>query len=310
MKIRPKSRLVRLGALAALLVLAVLTFLLNVSLPGRRVQGCLQGCADRDESPGASLRILSLNVLHGHPDFERLPERLSFIAAEIERLGIDIALLQDVPWTPELKSGAAYLADRTVMNSAYLRANGNRWLIRFEEGEVVLSRYPLVFVEHSELKPAVGFFENRVVLHAVALAPSGELDLYVTHLTNGAAQVNQEQANALLEYVSRTAQHTALVAGDFNALEDSPQIRTLSQVWGDAYRTVHPELPGYTCCIDDLFAQHAELSRRIDYVFIVPKTVEALKVSQVRVIFDQPERFEGGWLWASDHAGVLVEIEY
>jgi endonuclease/exonuclease/phosphatase family metal-dependent hydrolase len=290
-----------------LLVLGMLAFLLNVSIPGRDVEGCLHGCAETFNGHAGTLRVLSLNVLHGHPDFEWLPERLSLIAAEIERLEVDIALLQEVPWTRYLENGAAYLAERTGMNSAYLRANGNRWLIGFEEGEVVLSRHPLVFVEYGVLKPSAGFFENRVVLHVVVSAPSGAMDLYVTHLTNGAVQVNQLQAESLRAFVENSAQHTALVAGDFNAQEGSPQIDDLSQGWLDAYRSTNPHLPGFTCCIEDLGAEQAELSKHIDYIFIIPAG-EKVGIVEARVVFDQPQRMGDGWLWASDHAGLLVEI--
>jgi endonuclease/exonuclease/phosphatase family metal-dependent hydrolase len=298
-----------MGVLALLGMLGVLAFLSNASLPGREIEGCLQGCAQGEASQAQSLRVLSLNMLHGHPDFESLHERRTMIAGEIERLGVDIALLQEVPWTRRLERGSAYLAGRSGMNSAYLRANGNRWLIGFEEGELVLSRFPLVFVERSVLQPAAGFFENRVVLHAIVQASSRSLDLYVTHLTNGAPQVNQAQAESLRAFVEASAQHTALVAGDFNALEDSPQIASLSQDWLDTFRTANPHLPGFTCCIDDLSAAQAELSRRIDYIFLVPAG-EQVEIVEARVVFDQPQRVGEGWLWASDHAGVLLEINY
>lgn len=297
-----------IGLILLLIALSVLLFLFNASIPGKRVEGCLQDCAEAVERKSDTIRILSLNVLHGHPDFVSLPTRLTMITAEIERLGVDIALLQEVPWHRYLGSGANYLAVRTGMNSAYLRANGNRWLIKFEEGEAILSRFPLTFVEYRVLKPSAGFFENRVVLHAIAQAPTGPIDLYVTHLTDDDAQVNQAQAESLHAYVERTAQHAAVVAGDFNALEDSPQIITLSQQWLDAFRTIHPELPGFTCCIDKLIRKSAKLSKRIDYIFIVPHANEQVEILDAQVVFDKPEQQAAGWLWASDHVGVLVEI--
>lgn len=305
-----RKRLLIFGGLAVVLALILVIALLNVSLPGKEVEGCLEGCSSADVRETAQLRVLSLNVLHGRPDFEKLAERLSLISSEIMRLQVDIALLQEVPWTRQFGSGASYLAESTGMNYAYLRANGNRLLIGFEEGEMVLSRYPLLFTEFSELEPRAGFFEHRVVLHTVAQTPIGSLDLYVTHLTNGAEQVNQKQADSLFAYVEGTAQHTALVAGDFNAQEDSPQIRALRRVWTDAYRTANPNNPGYTCCIEDLSAPPGNpLTKRIDYIFRVPAEGEQLNVSRAQVVFDQPQRHKIGWLWASDHAGLLMTIE-
>jgi endonuclease/exonuclease/phosphatase family metal-dependent hydrolase len=304
------KRLLYFGGLAVVLVFALVTALLNVSTPGREVEGCLEGCTSADAGETAQLRVLSLNVLHGRPDYERLAERLSLIASEIVRLQVDIALLQEVPWTRQFGSAASYLAQNTGMNHVYLRANGNRRLIGFEEGEVVLSRYPLLFTEFRELEPQAGFFEHRVVLHVVAQTPAGPLDLYVTHLTNGAAHLNRVQADALLAYVERTARHPALVAGDFNAQEDSLQIRKIGQEWMDAYRIANPDIPGLTCCIEHLSSPPGNpLTKRIDYIFVVPAAGVQLNVSSVQVVFDQPQRIETGWLWASDHAGLLVTIE-
>jgi endonuclease/exonuclease/phosphatase family metal-dependent hydrolase len=86
------------------------------------------------------MRILSLNMLHGHPRFVDLTSRLDLIATEITRLGADIIMLQEVPWTLQHGNAAAWLAEQTGMNYLYLRANGGRWTIFFEEGEAILSR--------------------------------------------------------------------------------------------------------------------------------------------------------------------------
>ena len=62
-------------------------------------------------------------MLHGFPKFKFLPERLEMIASEINRLDPDIVLLQEVPWTLKIGSAAEFLAEKTGMNHAYLRAN-------------------------------------------------------------------------------------------------------------------------------------------------------------------------------------------
>ncbi|MBI3162137.1 MAG: hypothetical protein HYZ23_06490, partial [Chloroflexi bacterium] len=115
----------------------------HVSKPGDKVEGCLQGCADAKSEDDGLLRIVSLNVLHDFPRYDSLSQRLDLIAAEILRLDADIVLLQEVPWTDETGYSAKYLAERVGMNYAYLRANGNHNAIRFEEGEAILSSYPL-----------------------------------------------------------------------------------------------------------------------------------------------------------------------
>jgi len=76
---------------------------------------------------------------------------LDLIAQEIRRQDADIVCLQEVPWAPHIGSAAQYLAARTGLNHVYFRANGNRWTILFEEGEAILSRYPLRDVTFEEL---------------------------------------------------------------------------------------------------------------------------------------------------------------
>lgn len=105
-------------------------------------------------------------------------------------------------------------------------------------------------------------------------------------------------------------QHTntiAVVAGDFNSREDSPLIKDLSGNWNDTYRTAHPDDPGLTCCIDNLQAAPGEpLEGRIDYIFLLPKDSQAITA---RKVFDLPFQVENGWQWASDHTGLMIEIE-
>jgi endonuclease/exonuclease/phosphatase family metal-dependent hydrolase len=119
----------------------------------------------------ARLRVLALNVLHGFPRFERLDPRLAMIADEIRRQEVDLACLQEVPWTLRQESAAEYLARETGMNYLYLWANGNRWAILSEEGAAILSRYPLRDVTFQELRPRAALFEHRVLLKATAVTP-------------------------------------------------------------------------------------------------------------------------------------------
>ena len=122
----PQARLTRrrrrAGWWALLCVSFALAWLVNVSHPGRRVEGCAQGCAtatapDETRPAVGTLRVLSLNVLHGFPRFERLRPRLDLIAGEMRRQEVDLACLQEVPWTPRLGSAADYLARETGLNS-------------------------------------------------------------------------------------------------------------------------------------------------------------------------------------------------
>lgn len=298
----------RWGWLPALLALLAL-WALNASRPGARVEGCPEGCA-RGERREGPLRVLSLNMLHGFPRFRYLEGRLRLLAGEIERLDPDVVLLQEVPWRPGIGPAAAWLGQTTGRNHLYLRANGNRRTILFEEGEAVLSRFPLSDPRFIELQPRVGYFEHRVALRVTVHAPQGAFDVVVTHLTNGPDPLNRAQAASLQAFVSRDLARPTLVAGDFNAEEDSPQIRALSAAWRDAFRLLHPDLPGLTCCVDDLRAGEEEpLEKRIDYLFLVDAGGRAWRAVSVERAFDHPWRLPDGPLWVSDHLGLYAELE-
>jgi len=305
---REETELARILWLSGIVVVALLTLWVP-SRPGTRADGCPEGCATVGERREGPLRVMSLNMLHGFPRFEHLSERLDLIAEEILRRDADIVCLQEVPWTPHLGNAAKYLAESTGLNYLYLRANGNRWAIIFEEGEAILSRYPLREVVVAELQPRAGFFEHRVVLGVTTMTPWGDVDVFVTHLTNGAPEVNRAQAASLADFVGMWGNGLAVVAGDFNAREDSPQIEELTSQWVDTYRALHLDDEGLTCCIDELSSSTAEeLEERIDYIFLVPGAEKVFRVASSQKVLDQPFQRAGGWQWASDHVGLLTAI--
>jgi endonuclease/exonuclease/phosphatase family metal-dependent hydrolase len=275
------------------------------------VESCLQDCTSIHQHQGRSLRIMSLNILHGFPLFHGLTSRLDRIAAEIRRLDVDLILLQEVPSNPVLGSGAKYLAERTGLNYVYLPANGNRWTILFAEGEAILSRYTLTDVAHVELQPKAGFFEHRIALQVTAKTPWGAIRVVSTHLTNGKAETNRAQTQSLTSFIPSNGEGTFIIAGDFNAREDSPQIEDLARVWIDTYRNANPDRPGFTCCIDNLTTGLDEkLEERIDYLFLIPDRDTPIQLVASQRVFDQPYPINDGWQWASDHVGILTTLKF
>lgn len=293
--------------LLVVLPVLVILWVLSVSQPGIRVEGSMDGDVPDKRLREGPLRVLSLNMLHGFPRFEYLDQRLAMITDEVERLEPDIVCLQEVPWRPGMGTAAQYLAKETGLNHVYLRANGNRWAILFEEGEAILSRYPLRDVGFVELAPRAGFFEHRVVLRATTATPWGDVQVFVTHMTHGAPEVNRGQVAALKAIVEESAAGVpAIVAGDFNAPEDSLQIGELG--WIDTYRAANPDDPGPTCCVDVLTSGPGDpLEMRIDYVFVLPGAA-TVKVLESRRVFTEAYGTELGRLSASDHVGVMTDL--
>jgi endonuclease/exonuclease/phosphatase family metal-dependent hydrolase len=294
---------VSLAILAGLLVF----YLFNASRPGSRVEGCPSSCAAAPARRPGPLRVMDLNMLHGFPGFKYLPARVEMITQGIQALDADVVLLEEVPWTARTGLVAKSLAGRLGYNYVYFRASGNKALIFFEEGEAILSRFPLGDARTARLAPRVDLFEQRVALSAVASTPWGDQTLVVAHLTDKAPQKNFGQAQSLLAFVEELPGALKVVAGDFNATETSLQIRLLSSVWTDTYRQLNPDDAGLTCCVDDLAAGPSEpLEKRIDYLFLAGR--DGLQPVSARRVFAQPASVPTGWQWASDHIGLLVEL--
>jgi endonuclease/exonuclease/phosphatase family metal-dependent hydrolase len=288
-----------------LIPVLVIFWLVNVSRPGTRVEGCLSGCSIKRERLDNSLHVISFNMLHGYPKFDLLAERVEIIIDELEKFDPDIILLQEVPWTIKTGNVAEYIATRIAMNHVYIRANGNRWTIGFEEGEAILSRFPLKNPRFSELNPKAGLFEHRVVLHVISTTSIGEIGIYVTHLTNGDEIVNLKQSESLAKFVSLDNTAFTIVAGDFNAKPSSTQIRAMSSLWVDTFLKVEPENDGFTCCNDDLYQRHSNPDKRIDYLFYSSNEIEPY-IESSKQVFSRSYPVDDGWLWASDHLGLEV----
>lgn len=301
------SRFVRFILIGIGALVGVSFWLLNVSRPGRPLHGCTEGCTVRTSGRLATLRVLSLNVLHAFPRFERLPERMEIIQNGIRHYDADVVCLQEVPWTLQTGNVAQRIAERVAFNYVYLRANGNRWAILFEEGVAILSHYPLSDVRFVELRPRAGFFEHRVALQATVVTPVDDVVVVCTHLTNKSESTRIAQVLALRQFVESEKNRPAVVAGDFNMTEEV--LTPLLKGWQDAYRVIHPSDTGLTCCIDDLSAPPDEqMEKRIDYIFLAPP-LPSWKIVDSHLAFEKPVHLENGeWLWASDHVGLLIEI--
>lgn len=303
------SRWGKASLLALLLIGAVTLYVLNASKPGSRVEGCASSCATNTARKAGALRLVSLNMLHGFPRFTDLELRSQIIMKEIQRLDADVVLLQEVPWTVKTGNIMDRLRKELGYNGLYYRANGNKNLILFEEGEAILSRFPLSDAVTTELIPRKDMFDTRVALGATLDTPWGKLQVFVAHLTNDNLHIAEGQAESLRKFVEANQQEAALVSGDFNSQATSPQILELSNTWEDTYRVMHPGEPGLTCCIDNLHAGVNEpLEERIDYIFLVPTEAESWRLLSAVKVFDRPFELKGAWQWASDHEGLMVEI--
>ncbi len=238
MKHRKCRLIVRcLAGMVAFGLLVILGLVWSVSSPGDVVRGCFAQCAPVAEQHASAFKVITLNFYHGFPRFKNVRGRLDLVAKQLNELGPDFVLLQEVPWRSDVGWAAEYLSERAKFNFVYLRGNGNRHTIRFEEGLAILSRYPLIQHRFTELLPRNGVFEHRIALAVTAQTPMGPILLITTHLAwDRTNTINAGQIASLEAFLAELPPHPSILAGDFNAREDSPQIRKLKQSWIDAFR--------------------------------------------------------------------------
>ncbi|HEX3177407.1 MAG TPA: endonuclease/exonuclease/phosphatase family protein [Methylomirabilota bacterium] len=268
------------------------------------------------------LRVVSFNLLHGGPssglwsDDGHLDERLRLVTRELSRLTPDIVALQESSISRG-RNVAARLAGDLGLHwahaSATRRVSGLRpidtllvWAMNFEEGPAILSRWPIVEQEIYDLPRCAKFYDPRVVLRAAVDSPGGRLQVYSTHLAHDACQTRR-----LAEILrAHAGPLPALLMGDFNAPESAEWMQTLVREAGlvDAYRAANREASGATVW-QRPGAPDPTVTRRVDYVFVVPGRQAATRVRDSRVVLSTPAQLANGTtLWPSDHYGVLADV--
>jgi endonuclease/exonuclease/phosphatase family metal-dependent hydrolase len=271
------------------------------------------------------LRVVTFNLFHGGPtsglagDGLRLEERLAMTVDELRRLKPDVIALQEASISLRRGNVAERLgrelgyyvahapASERLFSGSFLGRLGVM-LINFNEGPAVLSRWPIVAREIIDL-PRCGerFLDPRVLLRVEIEAPGRRLQVYSTHASGYTCEYERIES-AVRE---RRGAVAAIVMGDLNETEQVPGLARLTTRAGftDAFRAANPTDPGNTD-IQQIGATAATVSRRYDYIFVVPTVHAPGAVLASRVVLNEPRRrADGTTLWPSDHYGVLADID-
>jgi endonuclease/exonuclease/phosphatase family metal-dependent hydrolase len=211
----------------------------------------------------------------------------------------DILLLQEVARTPKLRADE-WLSDRLGMGYIYSRANGHETGIGFEEGLAIFSRYPLAEPQVRQLGTGSNPFMRRLALGATMEAPCGKLLTFSVHL-GLLRQQNANQLAHLRHWVRRAAgELPALVGGDFNAHETSPQITQARSTWLDTFRCLHPQADGTTHKLRWPWGGILHQAR-LDYIFLHNEGQTRWRMVEARHL-DAPDGPH------SDHRAVLAKL--
>jgi endonuclease/exonuclease/phosphatase family metal-dependent hydrolase len=288
----------------------------------------------------ATCSVITFNLFSDLPAFRHLERRLEIAAAAIAAERPGIVAVQEIVRSPACGDMGRKLCDLVNRYGAgaeyelhFAPADGlgeGEW--KFDEGIALMSRHErasqdiavLKYASQVRIAASVGSQEfrlpdDRVVMHArYVIAPGVELDAYVTHLTDRAEQsdgvgIRLLQARELLDWVRRTSRpgNPVLIGGDFN---DVPESDTIHSLTGNGFIDLHATAGsglGYTNDRNDLDieAPQASPNQRIDYIFFRPGHGRKFTIESVHLFLDRPSAEPGGgWLWASDHFGVLARL--
>lgn len=257
----------------------------------------LAGC-HRETHPTAPLSVVTLNLWHDKQDW---PHRQALIVAELQRLSPDVILLQEVLQDAALPNQAAMLAERLGYRYRFFSVDPPDRARRY--GNAILTRDEPLASRETKLAPLDDY---RNAGHVRVRIGGRPLDVYVTHLHHTAegGAIRARQIDDLLAFVAATrGDAPVLIGGDFNTRADAPELKSLTDVYADAYAAAHPgeavDAPERSTL--NTHAGHAPL--RIDHVFF---RHDAFRVVEARIILD---RADASGAWPSDHYGMLVRLQ-
>ena len=209
----------------------------------------------------------------------------------------------------------------------------------FRTGVGLLSRYPIVesgahrlglrVPEEVAACPTLSCqltaqFESRAAIRGVVRTPRGLVNVVSTHLAHTITSVSEltriAQTHRLLEWidgVTATRRYPVLLTGDFNSAEGSAVHQAVAgSGFVDTFRQAWPAADGFTSS-QEIDSAVPTVESRIDYVFArgerctSPRgegTRGAPRVLGSAVIGDSPEAVATGFLWPSDHYGVVTDV--
>ncbi len=260
--------------------------------------------ADRPlTAKGNVLTIISANLWHDWPRFRHLAKRLELFAQLVEAECADILLLQEVARLKHLRADQ-WLAERLGMASVYCRANGHEHGIGFEEGVAVLSRFQLLSPKIRHLGNGTRSvpFVRRIALSATVDTAWGSLVVCSVHL-GLLPRSNMRQTRELLFWLGEIASgRSAVIGGDFNAAENSPQILRARATWIDTFRHLNPHAEGSTHEVRLPWGTSLR-KRRLDYIFLHHGR-------ECRWGVLESGHIHGGKGLISDHKTVMVRLGY
>jgi len=267
------------------------------------------------------LRFATLNLWGENGPWE---QRLGLVAERLGGFLPDVVALQEVREVPG-----------RIVNQAELLARQRGWNHVFvpstawgggHEGLAIASKFP-IGAHDSRALPHSLDNEGRIVLSARIDTDFGEVWVHTTHLSYRENEGRKREDQVLVvDEVVHAHKNDApqVLMGDFNAVPHSDEIRWLSGLatlgerrvyYQDCWEMIHPGQPGYTWARENHYRERMHWlrpDRRLDYIFVTPTRRDRRgTIHDARLLFNEPVVLASGErLWASDHYGVLAEVQF
>ena len=241
------------------------------------------------------LDIVTLNLYHDKDDW---PKRRIQIVEKLKALRPDVIALQEVLQHETLPNQARWLAEQLGYEWFFVSTDPPGQVHRY--GNALLSRRPILARAQRALQPlddsrSAGLLRIDLNGHAV--------DVYVTHLhwTDQGGPIRARQLADLIQFIDATSREfPVVVAGDFNATADAPELAALRSGFVDAYGLQHPQADRVSSSTLNL---HYFAPKRIDHVFFQRKDFTPL-ASEIIL-----NHADAQGVWASDHYGMHVSLQ-
>lgn len=245
-----------------------------------------------------TVTVVTLNLWHDQSEW---PKRMARILREVRALNPDVLCLQEVLQHATLPNQALALAESLGYQSHFVSVDPEGAPKRY--GNAILTRHPVLARGGKSLEPMNDY---RVVAHVRIDLHGRPFDIYDTHLhhTHEGGAIRATQIRDLLAFIDSTRGKGAyLLAGDFNAPLESPEMAPLRAACLDAFACANPGVAGAEAAtMNPLYEKEP---RAIDHIFVPRRGKPSLRVQAASVLFREKD---ADGVWASDHFGVLGRL--
>lgn len=241
------------------------------------------------EDASNELKVLSYNIHHANPPIRKDSIDLSAIIQVIKDSDADLVALQEVDSNTDrsgLGNQAQQIGDALGMQVFFGKA------IDFQNGAygvAILSRFPILKSKVYKLpsKPETQGEPRVLAMSLIQLPDDRSIWFASTHFDSQKEDTNRRLQIQELLNITNTINLPVLVAGDFNAVENSAVIASLDNLFTRTCTSCPPTIP----------VQNP--TKAIDYIAFKPKSFFKIKS---HIVIDEK--------YASDHLPVLSILQW